>query len=109
METKVHLVGRKSVKPTEIVFLKADANYTEVHLEDGEQIIVSKTLKEMEKVFNNFTDFFRTHKSYMVNMAHVNSVRVNGGDSIARMVNNAHAYISRRKKDAFITALRSYK
>ncbi|MGK0139841.1 MAG: two-component system LytT family response regulator, partial [Algoriphagus sp.] len=59
--TEIRLVGKRHVKPSEIVLLKADANYTEVSLEDGEMIIISKTLKEMEKTFTKFA-FFRTHK-----------------------------------------------
>ncbi len=106
MKTEVRLVGKRHVKFSEIVLLKADANYTEVSLEDGEQIIVSKTLKEMEKTFNHFS-FFRTHKSYMVNLDKITSIQVNGGVKTVRLKNNLNAEISRRRKDAFMDAVRS--
>lgn len=104
--TTIKLVGKRRVNPNEIVLLRADANYTEVLLEDGEQIIVSKTLKEMEKTFTAFSSFYRIHKSYMVNMEHVDSVQVNGGNNEVKLKNNMNAFISRRRKDAFISQLR---
>ncbi len=102
MEATIKLVGKRRVHPNEIVLLKADANYTEVLLEDGEQIIVSKTLKEMEKSFTGYTSFFRIHKSYMVNIEHVDSVQMNGGNNKVKLKNNMNAFISRPKRDAFI-------
>jgi two-component system LytT family response regulator len=106
MQTEIRLVGKRHVKLSEIVLLKADANYTEVLLEDGEQIIISKTLKEMEKTFNNFS-FFRTHKSYMVNLDKITSIQMNGAVKTVRLKNNMNAEISRRRKDAFLLAVRS--
>lgn len=94
------------MSPSDIILLRADANYTEVSLEDGEQIIISKTLKEMEKTFTNFS-FFRTHKSYMVNLEHISSIQMNGGVKMVRLKNNLNAEISRRRKDAFLLAVRA--
>ncbi|MFT4734130.1 MAG: two-component system LytT family response regulator [Arcticibacterium sp.] len=104
--TEIRLVGKRHVKPSEIVLLKADANYTEVSLEDGEMIIISKTLKEMEKTFTKFA-FFRTHKSYMVNLDHIASIQVNGPMKKVKLKNNMDAEISRRRKGAFLDAVRS--
>ncbi|MCR9065764.1 MAG: LytTR family transcriptional regulator [Cytophagales bacterium] len=106
MKNTIKLVGKKHVHPSDVVLLKADANYTEVTLKDGEQIIVSKTLKEMEKAFTNFSYFFRTHKSFMVNLNHVVSVQINGIGNKVRLNNDFDAQISRRKKEAFMNVMR---
>ena len=106
MKTEIRLVGKRHVKLCDIVLLKADANYTEVSMEDGEQIIISKTLKEMEKTFNCFS-FFRTHKSYMVNLDKIMSIQMNGAVKTVRLKNNMNAEISRRRKDAFLDAVRA--
>ncbi|WP_341227298.1 LytTR family DNA-binding domain-containing protein [uncultured Arcticibacterium sp.] len=106
MTSEIRLIGKRHVKPSQIVRLKADANYTEISLEDGEQIIISKTLKEMEKTFTHFS-FFRTHKSYMINLDHIASIQMNGGTKTVRLINNLNAEISRRRKDAFLDAVRS--
>ncbi|UBM60078.1 LytTR family transcriptional regulator DNA-binding domain-containing protein [Marinilongibacter aquaticus] len=107
MPETIHLVGKKYVSPKQIVLLRADANYTEVVLASGEQIIVSKTLKEMEKSFN-FPNFFRTHKSYMVNLEHIDSVQRNGIRNRITLKNNINADVSRRRKEAFFNALRQH-
>ena len=75
-------------------------------MKNGEKIIVSKTLKELEKKFIIFP-FFRCHKSYMVNMNQVESIQLNGGAK-AKLANNTYAEISRRRKDAFIDAMKAY-
>ncbi|SOE23116.1 LytTr DNA-binding domain-containing protein [Spirosomataceae bacterium TFI 002] len=106
MNSRIKLVGRKIVETNAIILLKADANYTEVHMKNGEKIIVSKTLKELEKKFIIFP-FFRCHKSYMVNMNQVESIQLNGGAK-AKLANNTYAEISRRRKDAFIDAMKAY-
>lgn len=106
MKTKIRLVGKKEVETDSIILLKADANYTEVHLDNGKKIIVSKTLKELEKKFTIYP-FFRIHKSYMVNMNLVESIQLNDGPK-AKLINNTYAQISRRRKDAFIDAMKAY-
>ncbi|MGR3810028.1 LytR/AlgR family response regulator transcription factor [Jiulongibacter sp. NS-SX5] len=106
MNNTIKLVGKKHVRPNDIVLLKADANYTEVMLRGGEQVIVSKTLKEMEKVFDKFSSFFRVHKSFMVNLDHVEGVQRNGVKTKVRLADNFDADISRRKKDAFLSVMR---
>lgn len=106
MNKTIRLVGKKRVSPNDIVLLKADANYTEVMLKGGEQVIVSKTLKEMEKAFTQFSSFFRTHKSFMVNLDHIEGVQLNGVKSEVRLIDNFNADISRRRKDAFLSILR---
>ncbi len=104
MNVQIRLVGKKQVGSQDIIYLKADINYTEVHLKNGKKLIVSKTLKQMEQQFKTY-DFFRTHKSYMVNMDHVLSIRINDGVKV-QMTNNQEAEISRRRKDAFLDAMR---
>lgn len=106
MKSRIKLVGKKIVDTDSIVYLKADANYTEVHMNDGEKIIVSKTLKELEKRFLLYP-FFRVHKSYLVNMNKVKSIQLNGGAK-AKLTNNTFAEISRRRKDAFIDAMKAF-
>lgn len=105
MNIRIKLVGKEIVDPESVVYLKADANYTEVHMQSGKTIIVSKTLKELEKSFKS-TFFFRTHKSYMVNLKKVIGIQLNGGAK-AKLSNNISASISRRRKDAFLNAMKA--
>ncbi len=104
MNIEIRLVGKKKVESHEIILLKANVNYTEVHFINGKKLIVSKTLKQMEEEFKSY-DFFRTHKSYMVNMEHVVGVRLNEGTKV-QLANNQTASISRRRKEAFLYAIK---
>ena len=58
--------------------------------------LVSKTLKEVEKKFL-FTQFFRVHNSYLINLNHVKEyLKGLGGELI--MTNGLTASISRNRK-----------
>lgn len=103
---KNDIFGKKIFIPhQDVILLKADINYTEIFLDTGESIIVSKTLKEFEKSFSENTNFIRTHKSFVVNLAHVVSFQLNTGMTI-KLSNDEIASLSRRRKDDFLTQYR---
>ncbi|MCU0323934.1 MAG: LytTR family transcriptional regulator [Spirosomaceae bacterium] len=105
LRTIIPLAGKKKVQPSEVLYLKADVNYTEVYLNDGEVVIVSKTLKELEKRFCDH-NFFRTHKSFMVNMKYVTGFRIN--EEMTVNVQDEHKVsLSRRRKDDFLKMVRT--
>jgi two-component system LytT family response regulator len=56
----------KFVKVGDIVMIKAESNYSTLYLQNGEQILTSKTLKHWI-VKCNAPFLLRTHKSYVVN------------------------------------------
>jgi len=88
---KVYLLERDDV-----VMLKSDKSYTTIFLKSEQQIVVSKTLKEVEKKFL-FPEFFRVHNSYLVNLNHVKEyLKGLGGELI--MTNGLAASISRNRK-----------
>ncbi|MFK5880204.1 MAG: LytTR family DNA-binding domain-containing protein [Flavobacteriaceae bacterium] len=88
---KVYLLDRNDV-----IMLKSDKSYTTLFLTNDQQIVVSKTLKEVEKKFQ-FSQFFRVHNSYLINLTHVKEyLKGLGGELI--MSNGYTAAISRNKK-----------
>lgn len=88
---KVYLLDKDDV-----VMLKSDKSYTTIYLKSEQQILVSKTLKEVEKKFL-FPEFFRVHNSYLVNLNHVKEyLKGLGGELI--MTNGLTASISRNRK-----------
>lgn len=62
--------GSKVVRLSEILYLKADGSYTEIHTESGEMHVVSKKLFEIEEKLSD-EQFLRTHRSYITNAEHV--------------------------------------
>ena len=88
---KVYLLDKDDV-----VMLKSDKSYTTIFLKSEQQILVSKTLKEVEKKFL-FSQFYRVHNSYLINLNHVKEyMKGLGGELI--MTNGLTASISRNKK-----------
>ncbi|QWX84096.1 response regulator transcription factor [Cellulophaga sp. HaHaR_3_176] len=73
--------GFQVLNVSDILYCKADDNYTEIHLE-GKRIVVSKTLKYFEEALSDFP-FARIHKSYLVNVNEVvKYVKGKGGSVI---------------------------
>lgn len=88
---KIYLLDKE-----EVIMLKSDKSYTTIFLKDNNSILVSKTLKEVEKKFN-FPQFYRVHNSYLININHVKEyLKSDGGELV--MSNGMHAGISRNKK-----------
>ena len=88
---KVYLLEKDDV-----VMLKSDKSYTTIYLKSEQEILVSKTLKEVEKKFM-FPQFYRVHNSYLINLNHVKEyLKGLGGELI--MTNGLTASISRNRK-----------
>jgi len=95
---KVYLLDKEDV-----IMLKSDKSYTTIFLTSEQQIIVSKTLKEVEKKFQ-FPEFFRVHNSYLINLNHVKEyLKGLGGELI--MTNGLTASISRNRKTELFNKL----
>ena len=63
----------------DIVHCQADNTYTLFMLTNGEQVLVSKTLKEYADMLAGY-NFLRTHQSHLVNMDYIKSwLREDGG------------------------------
>lgn len=103
-ETKILVslpVGKeyKVINARDIIYCKADVNYTEIHILDDSKFIVSKTLGKVEEILK-FPFFFRCHKSYLVNINHIDSY--NKVDGYIRMKNKELIYLADRRIEKFI-------
>jgi two-component system LytT family response regulator len=91
------------VSVANIIYLESEGAYTYFFLKHNEKIITSKNIKEYEELLSDH-QFFRLHKSYIVNMAEITKyVRGEGGYVI--MSNNTTIDVSRRRKDEFLKLL----
>ncbi|RKD91665.1 LytR/AlgR family response regulator transcription factor [Mangrovibacterium diazotrophicum] len=80
-----------------IIKCQGEANYTRFYLTGGKEYLVSKSLVEYEEILNGF-GFFRTHKSFLVNVSHIVSfVKTDGGYLV--MSDKSTVPVSRRKKE----------
>ena len=79
----------------DIIFCKADDNYTEIHLANSKKL-VSKTLKYFEEVLTEYT-FARIHKSYLVNVNAIIKYKKGKGGSVL-VSNGKEILVSASKK-----------
>jgi two-component system, LytTR family, response regulator len=94
------LEGFVFIDINEIVHLDADRSYSNFYLKDGRKIIVSKPMNEFEERLIHH-DFFRVHKSHIINLNQVvKYVRGEGGYVV--MSNNTVIPVSRHHKDDFL-------
>ncbi len=84
----------------EILYVQAEGNYSWFHLTNGEQILVSKTLKDYEQLLADF-GFYRIHQSNLVNLRYIKRYLKGEGGSVV-MTNDDELTVSRRKKAGFL-------
>lgn len=89
----------------EIVYCEAEINYTNFFLTSNQKILDTKTLKEYEELLDDY-DFFRVHKSFLINLHHVKHFYKGEGGTVT-MSNGAVVEVSRRKKDEFLKRITS--
>ncbi|MFC4097594.1 LytR/AlgR family response regulator transcription factor [Euzebyella saccharophila] len=87
--------GFEVLNVADILYCKADDNYTEIYLEK-KKILVSKTLKYFEEALESY-DFARIHKSYLVNVNEVVKYRKGKGGSVV-ISNGKELLVSASKK-----------
>ncbi|WP_452599767.1 LytR/AlgR family response regulator transcription factor [Pontimicrobium sp. MEBiC01747] len=88
--------GFEVLNTADILFCKADDNYTEIYLNSNKKKVVSKTLKYFEDVLKD-SNFARIHKSYLVNVNEiVKYIKGKGGSVI--LTNGQEVMVSANKK-----------
>lgn len=92
--------GFQVLNVSDILYCKADDNYTEIFLEN-KKILVSKTLKYFEDALSGFP-FARIHKSYLVNMNEVVKYNKGKGGSVV-ISNGKELLVSASKKKDFLS------
>ena len=85
----------------DIMYCKSDKGYTTFFLKDGNEILVSKVLKEYEGVLVPM-GFVRSHQSYLVNLNYVKKYYKEG---YLLMENETHIPVSSRKKEEIVQSL----
>ena len=91
------------VNPENIIYCKADGNYTEIFLKEGKKEMVSKKIKTMEKLFND-NIFFRVHNSYLVNIHYIKEF-IKGEGQYLILENQMKIPVSRSKRTSLIDLL----
>jgi len=91
------------VKLPDIIYCESQDNYTNFHLMNDKKILVSNTLKEYDEMLSEY-GFFRAHKSYLINLIHIDRFEKAEGGSIV-LVNEIKLPVASRKKDQLLEML----
>ncbi|MTI39893.1 LytR/AlgR family response regulator transcription factor [Fulvivirga lutimaris] len=95
--------GLVFVKIKNIIYLEATSNYTIFHTNDGQQYMVSRTLKEYDEMLSEY-NFFRIHNAHLININYIKKyVRGDGGYVV--LTNDVSLDVSKRKKTGFLQKL----
>jgi two-component system LytT family response regulator len=88
---------------SDIIRIEADRSYCFIYLTDGDRILVSKPLKEIESLLPGDV-FFRIHSAYLINLDFVKRYsREDGG--LVILNDGSHVPIARRRKKDFFERL----
>lgn len=98
--------GYRLVDIVDIIQIEADSNYSIFHLKNGEQITVSKVLKDYEEILPE-DNFMRIHKSSIVNLAYVAEFHNKNGLTLL-LSNGASTVVSRRRASDFLDKIKNY-
>lgn len=90
----------------DIMHCESESNYTTIHMANGDKILVTRTLKEIEESINS-SEFFRVHNSHFVNLASVKKyIRGSGGYLVLN--DGTTINIARNRKDRFLKVLERF-
>jgi len=96
--------GIKFIPLDDILFFKGDRAYTEIHCTSGPMLLASRNLSYFEQALEHAPQFFRSHRSYIVNVQAIKEyVRADGG---YLLVGNHQVSISSEKVDTLMGLLK---
>lgn len=98
--------GFDVIKLRQVIHIRGEGNYSRFFLSDNTERLVTKQLGVYEKALIDF-DFYRVHKSNMVNLQHVKSVSHNNGGEVV-MSNGSVIEIARGRKEDFLLKLKPF-
>ncbi len=95
--------GYNYIKLEEIIRFEADGRYTQLYLNEGRKITISKILREFSYLVDD-KYFFRTHKSHIINLNYVKTLLKHEGGEII-MDDNSRIALSRERKKDFVKVM----
>ncbi len=99
--------GLTLINTEEIIHLDADESYTTIYLSNGKRLVSSKTIKIYEEHLPK-SDFYRIHKSHIINVTHHLLEFSRSQGNMAVMSNGKHIPVSRRKVAEFVEHISTF-
>jgi len=109
LSSRVAVPGREGLtllRHDDILYLEANDSYTTIHLRDGKRSVSSKHIRVFENNLDPKT-FFRVHKSYIINLAHLKSFNRAEGN-MAVLEGGGMVPVSRRRLADFLSLINTF-
>jgi two-component system LytT family response regulator len=87
----------------DIIRAEAAGSYSTIYLNNKQKLVASKNLSELEEMLSN-DDFFKVHKSHLVNLRYV-AKYIRGEGGILILTDGSEVDVSRRKKEELMGRL----
>lgn len=100
--------GVRLVPIDDIVRVQADDNYCNIYLSDRKKFLVSKTLKSVAETLLRYPQFFRSHKSHIINFDFLSEVVTEDFTHYAVLQNGERIEVSRRNLNELNNRLKEY-
>lgn len=92
--------GYELIPLNNIMYCESKSNYTDVRLNNGQHLLISRTLKEIEDLLD-MPPFFRIHNSYLVNLQYaIRYIKGDGGNLVLN--SDISIPVSRNKKEELL-------
>ncbi len=88
----------------DVVFVMAHESCSKVYLSDGRSFTCTYPFAELVTMLDE-TFFYRSHKSYMINLLHILRYHRNGH---VELTGNELTPLARRRKDEFVLRMQQY-
>lgn len=89
--------GFEFIETNDILYCQAQGNYTQLFTSENRKLLLSKTLKDFEKLLDKYF-FIRIHKSFLINPNFIKKYSRNDGGYLI-MQNNQSIPVSNSKKE----------
>ncbi len=90
----------------DIIYCCADGSYTRIFMKDSSEILLSRTLRDVDELLGDY-NFFRIHHSTLINLNQVKKyLRGDGGEVI--MSNGQNLQVARTRKTEFLNAFKRF-
>ena len=96
--------GIEFLRMEDILCCVAKGRYTKILTTEGKEFLLTRVLKEIEGNLPE-DDFYRTHKSYLINLNHIIHYQNNHEFPIT-LVNDVKVHLSKRRKQEFQRMIR---
>ena len=95
--------GLQMIPIDSIVSCESDDNYTHFKLKNGNKLLVTRSLKEIEESLEQYS-FIRVHRSYLVNLNEIEKY-IKGEGGYLVMSDGATIDVARNKKESLLRKL----